>query len=143
MTVPFAAKLVVNCVGHPMIVDIQVVLQGKQLKATNVQKLTRLDPANSVPGSTPGHLKCPLTLTEALAVISFLSGRKLLCSSCGYRLVTGENQYHAHCKNCQRDSQNYNPARNPTVLDVVLAKDLAEWVATMVGSQLLAGGASG
>ncbi len=50
-----------------------------------------------------------LTLAEALAILSHLSGRGLLCSSCGYGWAEVDNAAYSHCAGCRKPNATYNP----------------------------------
>lgn len=76
----------------------------------------------------------PLNLADALGVLRYLEARKVLCTLCGYRLATEENQIHAVCVGCRPNiNQTFSPRlRKVSKLDEVLCKRLTEWAETYI-----------
>ncbi len=93
--------------------------------------------AVTTPAATPKHitLKTPLSmdLSEALSVLSYLTGRGLLCSTCGYGWAVVDNAAYNHCKDCQRPNMTYNPRIGKgSDFERILCKRLGTWVAAFL-----------
>lgn len=86
-------------------------------------------PLNSTAPAELATKPSALSTSEALAVLQYLTTRKVLCDLCGYRLVTKENQVYAVCNECAPTlNQNFTPRlRKAGHLDVFLCKKLTEW----------------
>ena len=71
----------------------------------------------------------PFSLTDALATLSYLSGRGLLCSTCGYGWAIMDNAAYSHCSDCKRPNMTYNPKLGKgSDFERLLCKRLRDWV---------------
>ncbi len=92
--------------------------------------------AATTPAATPKltTLNSPaFALPEALSVLSYLSGRGLLCSTCGYGWAVVDNAAYSHCSGCQRPNMTYNPKLGKgSDFERILCKRLGNWVAAFL-----------
>ncbi len=87
--------------------------------------------------SKPITLKTPnsegFQLTEALSVLSYLSGRGLLCSTCGFGWAVVDNAAYSHCQDCKRPNMTYNPRIGKgSDFERLLCNRLGVWVSAFL-----------
>ena len=80
----------------------------------------------------------PFTLSEALLAIGHLTGRGLLCSECGFRVISKGNGMHSHCNTCAEKHPNmaYNTlVKKASTFEHILCQRLGQWVSEFVGTE--------
>ena len=83
--------------------------------------------------STPSSDHSGFILSEALSVLSFLTARNLLCSTCGYGWAVADNAAYSHCTDCKRPNMTYNPRIGKgSDFERLLCKRLREWVSAFL-----------
>ena len=97
--------------------------------------------AVTIPAATPKPitLKTPplepggLVLSEALSVLSYLTGRGLLCSTCGFGWAVVDNAAYSHCSACKRPNMTYNPRIGKgSDFERLLCNRLGAWVSAFL-----------
>lgn len=94
--------------------------------------MPKLQPSAVKPKELPTVQSEQLSLAEALGILRFLDGRKVLCTKCGYKLATKRNTYHEACDDCASTSmQSFNDKPKAGALDEILCKKLSKWADAM------------
>ncbi len=100
--------------------------------------------AVTTPAATPKHTtlktppsappeESPLSIPDALSVLSYLSSRGLLCSTCGFGWAVVDNAAYTHCVSCKRPNMTYNPKIGKgSDFERLLCKRLGNWVAAFL-----------
>ncbi len=95
--------------------------------------------AVTTPAATPKPItlntptSAELRLPDAIQLLTYLSGRGLLCTSCGYGWVVAENAAYNHCTGCQRPNMTYNPRIGKgSDFERILCNRLGQFVATFL-----------
>ncbi len=90
-------------------------------------------PTTLSPSSSSQQSSVAFSLQDALVTLSYLSGRGLLCTSCGTGWAEVDNQIHTHCSDCKRPNMTYNVRIGKgTDLDKLLCRRLSDWVSAFL-----------
>ena len=68
------------------------------------------------------------SVSDAVAVLSYLHKRELLCENCGEKIAEFKNAFHSRCGDCKSPHALYNKAEIPSVLERNIVEALQLWV---------------
>jgi len=68
------------------------------------------------------------TVADAVAALSYLHKRELLCQNCGERIAEFKNAFHSRCGECKSPHALYNQAEVPSELERHIVEALQLWV---------------
>lgn len=68
-----------------------------------------------------------VTISDAIAVLSYLHKRQILCDRCGDKLAVYENQWHHRCAGCISKNARYTAYKVPNELERRICSALTRW----------------
>ncbi len=68
-------------------------------------------------------------LTDAISAVEYLLRRRLLCSTCGWKLSTHENQFHSKCVDCKSQHGEYTAVKPANEFEKRLCLALHQYIA--------------